>query len=107
VALQTMVTRLSEDHATARRLAEGLQRLSPALAEARSVETNIVNADVSSSGRLAAEWSSELRKRGVGVSPGDRQTLRFVTHRHIGNVEVDEAVSAFEAAWKAFARASK
>jgi threonine aldolase len=62
---------------------------------------------VSSSGRPAAEWSSELRTRGVSVSPGDRNTLRFVTHRHIGEVEVDEAVGAFQAVWKALARAGK
>lgn len=107
VALHTMVNRLAEDHATARRLGEGIQQISPALAEARNVETNIVNVDVSSSGRLAAEWSSELRTRGIRVSPGDRQTLRFVTHRHIGEVEVDEALGAFAAVWKVYARASR
>jgi threonine aldolase len=95
VALETMIDRLSEDHAMARRLADGLQRIAPDVVDPGDVETNIVNADVSSSRRSAAEWSAELATRGIAVSPGERYTLRFVTHRHIGEAEVDEAVRAF------------
>jgi threonine aldolase len=102
VALEKMIDRLSEDHATARRLAEGLKRFAPALLDAGDVETNIVNADVSSSARPAAEWSAALRTHGILVSPGDRHTLRFVTHRHIGEADVDEAIRAFRAVSSAF-----
>jgi hypothetical protein len=30
------------------------------------------------------------------VSPCERYALRFVTHRHIGDADVDEAVRAFD-----------
>ena len=98
LALETMTDRLAEDHAMARRLAEGLQRISPHIAD--RADTNIVNADVSASGRPAAEWSSELAARGIRVSPGDAYTLRFVTHRHIGEAEIDRAVHAFGEVWR-------
>jgi hypothetical protein len=34
------------------------------------------------------------------VSPGDAYTLRFVTHRHIGEAEIDRAVHAFGEVWR-------
>ncbi len=100
VALETMVDRLAEDHATARRLAQGLQRIDARLTDAADVETNLVRVDVSASGRSAVQWSADLEKQGVRVSPASPTTLRFVTHRHIGNADVDAAVSAIAALWQ-------
>jgi threonine aldolase len=104
VALETMVERLADDHVTARRLADALHRIDAGIVDPGDVETNIVNANVSSSGRTAAEWSAELGKRGIAVSPGERHTLRFVTHRHIGDAEIAQAERAFSDVWNAFAR---
>jgi threonine aldolase len=95
VALETMVDRLAEDHATAKRLARGLHTISPALVDPADVETNIVRVDVAQSRRPAAQWSAQLERRGVRVSPAEGDTLRFVTHRGIGEAEIDAAVSAF------------
>jgi threonine aldolase len=106
VALEKMTGRLSEDHATARRLAEGLHRMRPDMVDPGEVETNIVNVDVSSSGRPASDWAAALRARGILVSPGDAYTLRFVTHRHVGAAEVDEAVHAFGEVRTAFGQES-
>jgi threonine aldolase len=103
IALETMVERLAQDHATAKRLAHGLAAIAPHLVDPREVETNIVRLDVSATGHSAAEWSAELAKHGVSVSPADRTTLRFVTHRHIGESDVDEAVAACRTVWKLFA----
>lgn len=99
VALETMVSRLKEDHATAKRLAEGLHRIDARLADPREVETNLVRVDVSASGRTAAQWSDDLKHNGVRVSPASPMTLRFVTHRHVGNAEVDAAISAMASLW--------
>jgi len=55
---------------------------------------------VRASGRKAAEWSAQMRQRGVLVSPCATWDLRFVTHRHIGDAEVDHALNAFADAWK-------
>jgi threonine aldolase len=49
---------------------------------------------VRASGRGAAQWTEDFKARGVAVSPADSGSLRFVTHRHIGNAEVDAAIGA-------------
>lgn len=95
-----MVHRLKDDHATARRLAEGLHRIDARLVDPRDVETNLVRVDVSASGRTAAQWSVDLKHTGVRVSPASPTTLRFVTHRHIGTADVDAAISAVASLWK-------
>jgi threonine aldolase len=105
VALETMIPRLAEDHDTARRLAEGLHRIDPGLCDPKQTETNLVRVDLRRSGRRAALWSEELKKKGVLVAPADAWSLRFVTHRHISAPDVDAAVSAFAALWASLPRA--
>jgi threonine aldolase len=100
VALETMAGRLKEDHATARRLAEGLHRIDASLVNPQEVETNLVRMDVSASGRTAAQWSADLERKGVRVSAASPSTLRFVTQRHISTADVDFAVSAVVSLWK-------
>jgi threonine aldolase len=100
VALETMVDRLAEDHATAKRLAEGLNRIDPTLVDPREVDSNLVRVEVKKSGRRAAQWSADLKQKGVVVAPCDTYSLRFVTHRHISASDVDTTVSAFASVWK-------
>ena len=99
VALETMVTRLPEDHRTAKRLAEGFHRIDPGLCDPDDVETNLVRVNLRKSGRRAAQWSADLKAEGVMVAPADIWTLRFVTHRHISAPDVDAALSAFSKIW--------
>ena len=101
VALDTMVDRLMEDHRTAKRLAAGLHRIDSSLVDADEVETNLVRVEVKKSGRRAAQWSEALKERGILVSPCDAYALRFVTHRHIGEAEIDATVNAFAGLWRA------
>lgn len=100
VALETMVDRLAEDHQNAKRLAEGFQRIDASLCDPKEVETNLVRMDVRKSGRPAAQWSADLKTKGVLVAPADIHTLRFVTHRHISAPDVDAAVGAFASLWR-------
>jgi threonine aldolase len=100
VALETMTDRLTEDHRTAKRLAEGLHRIEASLVDPREVETNLVRVEVRNSGRRAAQWSEDLKRKGILVSPCDIHALRFVTHRHIGDEDVDVTVDAFGRLWK-------
>lgn len=104
VALETMVARLAEDHANAKRLAAGLNAIDASLCDPRAVETNIVRVDVTKSERRAAQWSADMHDKGILVAPADAWALRFVTHRHIGPADVDAAVSAFAGLWKRRAR---
>jgi threonine aldolase len=100
VALETMVGRLKEDHATAKRLAEGLHRIDTRLVDPRDVETNLVRVDVGHSGRSATQWSDDLERHGVRVSPASATTLRFVTQRHVSPADIDTAVSAVTSLWR-------
>lgn len=97
VALETMVDRLKDDHASAKQLADGLHRIDPRLCNPADAETNIVRVDVSFTGRSAAQWSDAMAGAGIAVSPADPRSLRFVTHRHVGNSEVEQAIAAFAA----------
>ena len=101
LALNTMVDRLKDDHATAKRLAIGLQKIDTRLCDAGDVETNLVRVDLAASKRSAAEWSTDMERKGVRISPASATTLRFVTQRHVGNAEVDTALSAFASLWQA------
>ena len=99
VALETMVDRLVEDHHLARRLAEGFHRIDPGLCNPNDVETNLVRVDLKKGRRRAAQWSADLKSRGVLVAPADTGILRFVTHRHISVPDVDATVTAFAELW--------
>jgi threonine aldolase len=100
VALETMVNRLPEDHQIAKRLAEGFHRIDASLCDPKDVETNLVRVDVKKSGKRAAQWSADLKEKGVAVAPADIYVLRFVTHRHISAPDADAAVGAFAELWK-------
>lgn len=105
VALETMAARLEQDHAAARRLAAGLHRIDRSLVDPDDVETNLVKVRLPPRGPDAAAWSAALAKAGVLVSPCERYALRFVTHRHVGDGEVDAAIEAFSKLWQRFGSA--
>jgi threonine aldolase len=100
VALETMVDRLQEDHVTAKRLAEKLHGVHGSLVAPGHVETNIVKVQLPPKGATAEEWSAGLKKRGVLVNPCERYALRFVTHRHIGESDVDQTGAIFAELWE-------
>jgi len=89
-ALEHHLSRLPEDHANARRLAEGLSALGAELP--LPVETNLVFAVFA--GRSAAELSQRLRAEGVLANPeGSRpDMLRLVTHLDVARADIEEAL---------------
>jgi threonine aldolase len=103
VALNTMVARLREDHATAQRLALGLAAIDARMVDPAEVETNLVKVELPHEGRTAAQWSESLAAAGIRVSPCERHALRFVTHRHIGDGDIDATLNAFGKLWRASA----
>ncbi|MCO6450434.1 MAG: low-specificity L-threonine aldolase [Caldilineales bacterium] len=95
IALSEMVERLADDHANARRLAEGIATLPGIELDPATVQTNIVIFGIDHPAIDAAALQSELRRREVGVlSIGGRQ-LRAVTHYGIESGHIDEAIAAF------------
>ncbi|MDY0745141.1 low-specificity L-threonine aldolase [Paucibacter sp. R3-3] len=87
-ALDHHVARLADDHALAKRLAEGLQGLPGLTVEAP--QTNIVFADLV--GPKAPGLMDHLKSRGVLATGLYR--LRFVTHLDVDAEGVDRAVRA-------------
>jgi threonine aldolase len=92
VALETMVDRLAEDQAHARRLAEGLAEIPGISVDPERFQTNIVFVDVDPGLGSVPEFMGRLSQEGVKVSyPGERR-FRMVTHRHITPEDVDTAI---------------
>jgi threonine aldolase len=92
VALETMIERLSEDHRNARVLAEGLSKLPGISIDMTTVQTNIVQFDVSQLGISAREFAALLKARGLLVSTRPPTRIRMVTHRHIESSHVADAL---------------
>jgi threonine aldolase len=95
-ALDHLVERLAEDHARARRLAEGCSVLRGCVVDPSKVETNIVfvqrpNGD-------APTIEAKLKERGVLALALAADRLRFVTHRDVGDGDVERALVAMSAA---------
>jgi len=88
------VERLADDHARARRLAEGLDQAGVAV-DLEQVETNFVQIDIGAMGLTPGDATDRLLRGGVRVSgtyyPG---VLRAVTHLGIGDDEIDRAIEA-------------
>jgi threonine aldolase len=104
-ALEHNVERLADDHARARRLAEGWEAGGVA-ADPALVETNFVQIDVAGLGLSSAEAVARLLEAGVGLSatvkPG---VLRAVTHLDVDDDDVERAVELVPRTLAAFARA--
>ncbi len=95
VALKTMIHRLKEDHANARRLADGLMKIEQLEIDRKAVQTNMVFADTSRLRFDAAELNRRLGRYNVEVLVGSPTRIRMVTHRQIQPEHVDYAVKAF------------
>jgi threonine aldolase len=97
VALETMVDRLAEDHANARRLAAGLAELPGILLDPSRVQTNIVIFEMALGAPSAEDLAAGLAERGVKISPIGNRRLRAVTHYGIEAWHVEQALNATRA----------
>lgn len=101
VALDTMTERLAEDHRRARRLAEGLAAIHPALCDPASVETNMVYADFAASGRAAGEWARLLGTAGIVCRAADATRMRLVTHADLDDADIEAMLGIVQELWPA------
>ncbi|HEV8338159.1 MAG TPA: low-specificity L-threonine aldolase [bacterium] len=91
VALESMVERLAEDHRRARVLAHRLADLPGVRVDPAAVQTNIIMLEVDHAPTVV----ERLAVHRVLAHGLDRRTIRLVTHRHIGDVEVERAAEIF------------
>jgi threonine aldolase len=96
VALSDMVERLVEDHANARKLADGLAEIKGMKIDPEKIKTNIVFFEIDPSIMTAPQLCEELEKQGVKVLASDAFKLRAVTHYHIIPSDIESALKVFE-----------
>ncbi len=96
IALTEMVDRLKDDHARARRLAEGISGLPGIGLDPSTVETDIVIFGFEHPTLSVAGMLERMKEKGLlalAVSGG----IRMVTHKDVGDADVDRAIEAFRA----------
>lgn len=96
VALRSERGRLAEDHARARRLAEGLAGLPGLAVDPGRVETNMVMVELGERLGEASAFLPRLKAEGVLAGSMGPRLLRLVTHADVGDADVERAVGAFE-----------
>jgi len=101
VGLKTMVNRLAEDHANAKRLAEKLSKIEGLSVNTSKVQTNIVRSKTTGLGVGAAKVSAMQAEHNVYSYAQQADTLRWVLHRHVTSADVDEAAAAMAKVSKA------
>jgi len=89
-ALNHHIDRLSDDHARARRLYDGLRALG---LEAVEPETNMVYAELPDANRAA----SALQEHGIQIVVVGPTTVRLVTHLDIDDADIQATLDAFRA----------
>jgi threonine aldolase len=90
-ALDHHVDRLAEDHANARRLAEGLAELPGVEIDLGRIETNILVFGVPDAYGLCGA----LYERGIQLAPLGPRRLRAVTHLDVDAEGIERALTAF------------
>jgi threonine aldolase len=102
LALQHGPQLLVADHARARRLAQALAPLPGLLVDVGAVETNIVMLDLQRGSPV--ELVAFLRQRSVLAAAPGPMRVRFVTHRDVGDADVDACIAAVTAWTQASAK---
>jgi len=95
-ALEHHVQRLAEDHANAQRLAEGIRRIDRLRLDPDTVDTNLVFFQVDPAWGPAADFSAELKRRGVLMNATSRTMLRAATHLDVDGRAVERAVQVLQ-----------
>lgn len=94
VALNTMIDRLAEDHANARRLASGLAHLPGIVLDPTNVQTNIVIFETAPDTLSPQDLAAGLSLRDIMLSPIGGRRLRAVTHHGVTQAAIDRTLAA-------------
>ena len=94
IALTEMVDRLKDDHARAKKLAHGISGLPGVKIDPHSVETDILIFGFDHPAISVSAMLEKMKERGIlalAVSGG----IRMVTHKDVGDQDVERAIKAF------------
>jgi threonine aldolase len=95
VAMETGISRLAEDHANAKRLAQGLAERFPGSCDPTVVETNLFHISVAAFGVSGQQIADHLASEGILVFAGEPR-MRLATHCMITSHDIDETLEAFD-----------
>ncbi len=101
-ALRHHRARLAEDHANAKRLAEGIAGLPGIDLDPAHVETNIVRFNVTS--MTAGDFVVRLHDAGVRMLPYGANGVRAITHLDVSRAQIAQAIEGVRTALAAVAR---
>ena len=98
VALDTMVDRMGEDHARARKLAEGFAGVSGLVLDEGSPQTNMIFMNLADDVEYSAEKvAAHMHKaRGIQIGVTGARRFRLVLHYWITDEDVERIVAAFK-----------
>jgi len=97
VALEQMVDRLADDHANAKRLAEGLAGLPGIVLDPATVQSDIVIFELHRSDMTPGELMERLGQEGVKLMAIGGLRLRAVTNYHVTPEKIERALEVFAA----------
>jgi threonine aldolase len=95
VALDEMVERLGDDHANARKLAEGIAEMPGISIDPNQIHTNIVYFEVDRKDMTVQELVKRMDENGARMLPVGPGRIRAVTHYHISSDDIDYVLAVF------------
>jgi len=98
VAITDMVDRLADDHANARKLAQGLSELDGLAIDPARINTNIVFFRIDRPGLTPGQLADRLQKEGIRVGPKPPDQIRAVTNYQVTAADIDTALAGFRKA---------
>ena len=96
VAIETMPAQLHNDHRRAQALAQGLAGMDGLQVDLALVQTNTVLVDLDRAGIQAAIFVEELARCDVRAYPYTDEVVRFMTHRHITDADIERVLGEAE-----------
>jgi threonine aldolase len=99
ISLEKMTKRLAEDHARAKKLADGLRQVKGLTVDKNSPYTNMVYLNLSDAVSVNAQLiTQKMKDFGVLVDPENARRFRLVTHYLIDDSAVEKTISVFQKA---------
>jgi threonine aldolase len=99
ISLEKMVDRLSDDHARARKLAEGLRQIDGIDVDDDAPHTNMIYLNLSEGAKVDMEKvGKRMKDSGVLLDVFHPRRLRLVTHYWIDDEAVEKSIAAFRKA---------
>lgn len=99
-ALDNNISRISEDHAHARLLADQIHEAAPSVVNPKLVESNIVGLNLKEIKMTSAELATEAKKENVLVSALGPYYARLVTHLDLASSDIKTAADVLSSILK-------